>query len=203
MNLKEAYRYMNFLDRLSIEANNLLRDKSFVTTTTIQHFCSKSNNEAKDKTEILPKGRDVEYDTNRVLDFIVKVMGQRELLSLAIVTAKKDTTINIDHSRSMNKHRQSLINTLQRMNDYKSTSKPARATGYKFDADGKQVPYIYDTIEEISIDFNRNDVKGLIKKYSNQCDFISSLLDKIDIETQVDFTPIWDVNDTFEDAILA
>lgn len=203
MNLKEAYRYMNFLERLSIEANTLLRDRSFVTTTTIQHFCSKSNASAEDKTEVLPKVRDVEYAPNDVLDFVVKIMEQRELLSSAIVAAKKKTAIDTDHSCSMNKHRQALIATLQRMNDYKATKKPSRATGYKFDAEGKQVPYIYETTEEQSIDFDRKDVKGLIKKYSDQCDTISTMLDKIDIDTDVDYTPIWDINDTFEDAILA
>lgn len=74
--------------------------------------------------------------------------------------------------------------------------------GYKFDVNGEQKPYIYSISVAKEIDFNRNDVKGLSKKYSKICDEVSSKLDAIEINTIVDFEPLFDINDKFEDVVL-
>lgn len=38
MNLKESYRYANYLDRLLMTADTYLRNKGFVTTTEQNHL---------------------------------------------------------------------------------------------------------------------------------------------------------------------
>ena len=43
MNLKESYRYANYLDSLLNTAYTYLRNKGFVTTTTENHLRSKAN----------------------------------------------------------------------------------------------------------------------------------------------------------------
>ena len=40
-----------------------------------------------------------------------------------------------------------------------------------------------------------------MKKYHKETDEISAKLDAIEINTMVDFTPQWDVNDTLEDIL--
>ena len=54
-----------------------------------------------------------------------------------------------------------------------------------------------------SIDFDRTDVRNLIKKYLKETDEISSKLDLIEITTQVDIEPRFDVNDKFEELVVA
>lgn len=76
-------------------------------------------------------------------------------------------------------------------------------TDYKFDVDGKQTSYRYEVIETTTIDFDRNDVRGLAKKLQKECDNISSKLDLIELTTDVEFTPKWDVNDTLEEIITS
>lgn len=68
---------------------------------------------------------------------------------------------------------------------------------------GDQVSYSYEVIETTSIDFNRNDVRNLIKKYLKETDEISTKLDAIEINTVVDHSPLFDVNDVFDELIKA
>ena len=44
MNLKESYRYANYLDSLLSTAYRYLQNKGFVTTTKQNHLRSKANN---------------------------------------------------------------------------------------------------------------------------------------------------------------
>ena len=46
MNLKESYRYANFLESLLISATNYLCRDDFVTTTKEDHLRSKANKDA-------------------------------------------------------------------------------------------------------------------------------------------------------------
>lgn len=54
----------------------------------------------------------------------------------------------------------------------------------------------------ITIDFDRKDIKGLIKKLTKQCDELSIVLDGLLVTTEVDYTPVFDINDSLEDIIL-
>ena len=103
----------------------------------------------------------------------------------------------------MNKKRQSFVNTLKYIADIKSGEKTVSGSGYKFNAEGNQVKYFYDIVETTQIDFNRNDAKALIKKYNKICDGVSAKLDSIEINTELDFIPKWDISDTFEDVVAA
>ena len=73
---------------------------------------------------------------------------------------------------------------------------------YKFNQEGNQVIYHYDIDEVITIDFDRKDIKGLIKKLTKQCDELSIVLDGLLVTTEVDYTPVFDINDSLEDIIL-
>lgn len=202
MNLKESYRYANYLDRLLETASMYLTHLEFITTTKQMHIRSKANSEAADETLILPKPYDVDFTPMQLIDFSVKVIAEKELLAEAIASAKSKTEINIDNAISMNKKKQSFINVLNNMANTKANTKTVQGYGYKFNAEGNQTKYYYDIEETTTIDFDRNDVKALIKKYSRNCDDISAKLDAIEINTIVDFTPKWDVNDSFEDVVI-
>lgn len=203
MNLKESYRYANFLEDLLDSAKNYLGRDDFVTTTKEDHLRSKANKDAEDELGVVvAKQIDVDFTPNQVIDFIVKVVNEKEKLFTAIADAKSTTEINIDNAISLNKRKQSIISTFQMLAKRKPKETQTTGRDYKFDINGEQKPYNYNINRITSIDYDRNTVKNLIKKYRKECDEISSKLDEIDITTQVNFTPLFDVNDSFEDLVV-
>lgn len=203
MNLKESYRYANYLDRLMDTAYEHLSNRRFITTTTQNHLRSKANAEVQDETLEVPKPYDVDFSPNDIIDFVVKVIDEKEALASAIATAKAKTEINIDNSVAMNKKKQSFVRLLNGMAGIKPGEKIVSGSDYKFNAEGNQVKYFYDVVEKTSIDFDRNDVRNLAKKYLQETDEISSKLDSIEISTEVVFTPSFDINDSFEDIVVS
>ena len=204
MNLKESYRYANYLDALLNTAYRYLQNKGFTTTTKQNHLRSKANNEASDEIVEVQKPYDVEFTPNDIIDFVVGVITEKELLANAIAKAKSGAEINIDNAVAMNKKKQTFISVLNGIADIKPREKTTQGTDYKFNQqDGNQIRYFYNIEETTTIDFNRNDVKALIKKYSKECDDISSKLDAIEINTIVEHTQKYDISDTFEDLVGA
>lgn len=200
MNLKESYRYSKFLDTLLEAAYTFLNDKSFITTTTEKHLRSKTYSEAQDETLVVKKP-DVDFDTNRLIDFVVEVLDERDRLLEAIALAKSKTEFNIDNAISMNKKKQSVARLFTKMAGIKSSESVSKGTGYRFNNEMNQVPYYYDIEKITEIDYNRNDVRNLAKKYFIQADEISSKIDAIEINTEVPFSCKWDVNDSFDNIV--
>ena len=204
MVLKEAYRYQKFLTGLIQSAEYYLYKREFVTTVEQYHERKKSNPDADNETiqkENLTKSS-VDFTANDLLRFIPELLDEKEKLSVAINKAKDTTEIDIDASLSMNKQKQEFIRVLNDMNSKKSCEKTITGKGYKFNVNNEQVPYIYDVVEKTTIDFDRNTVKALIKKYSKETDHVSTMLDRIVLTTQVDFEPKYDINDTLEELLV-
>lgn len=201
MILKEAYRYMNYLDSLLDSARIYLENPHFITTTKQTHYRTKVNPAAQDETTQLAKPFDAVFTPMQLVDFVVKILEEKENLSAAIATAKKTTPIDMDHAVAMNKKRQEFVKILNSMNYIKGSERVVQGSAYKFNQEGNQTNYFYDIEEVRTIDFDRNDVKGLIKKYTKVCDEISAQLDMLLITTKVQYEPKWDINDTLDDLI--
>ena len=202
MNLKESYRYANYLDDLLNKASSYLRNDKFVTTTKQEHLRSKVNSEATDEIVDVKKPYDVEFTPNDVINFAVKVLTEKEKLADAIAIAKANAEINIDTAIALNKKKQYFANTLEALSNIKPRQRTTSGKAYRFNINNEQVPYTYDIEETTAIDFDRNDVRNLVKKYLKETDGISAKLDAIEINTQVVFECSWDVNDSFEDIVV-
>lgn len=202
MNLKESYRYANYLDDLLNKASSYLRNDKFVTTTKQEHLRSKVNSEATDEIIDVQKPYDVEFTPNDVINFAVKVLAEKEKLADAIAIAKANAEINIDTAIALNKKKQYFANTLEALSNIKPRQRTTSGKAYRFNINNEQVPYTYDIEETTTIDFDRNDVRNLVKKYLKETDEISAKLDAIEINTQVVFECSWDVNDSFEDIVV-
>ena len=202
MNLKESYRYANYLDGLLSTAYTYLRNKGFVTTTVEEHLRSKSNPDVEDETIEVQKPFDVEFLPNDVIDFVVKVIEEKEKLSESIAEAKSTTEINIDNAISMNKKKQGFVSVLNGIADIKPSEKIVNGTGYKFNQEGNQVKYFYSIKQITSIDFDRKNIRNLIKKYAKETDDISTKLDLIEVTINVEYEPLFDINDNFEECIF-
>ena len=201
MNLKESYRYANYLDGLLSTAYTYLRNKGFVTTTVEEHLRKQSNPDVENETIEVQKPFDVEFKPNQVIDFVVRVLNEKNKLSDAIAEAKNTTDVNIDNAIAMNKKKQGFVSVLNGIADIKPSETKTTSKGYKFDINGEQKPYVYDVNRKTSIDFDRTDVRNLIKKYLKETDEISAKLDLIEITTQVDFVPAFDINSKFEELV--
>lgn len=202
MILKDAYRYQKCLSTMIGQAETLLLNNSFVTSTTQKHNRKKANSEAED--EIIEVDKPItDFTAMDVINFIADAIKEKQKISDAIVAAKRNTDIDIDSSISLNKIKQEYIGYLRRLAVMDSSERKTYGTDYKFDVDGKQTSYRYEVIETTTIDFDRNDVRGLAKKLQKECDNISSKLDLIELTTDVEFTPKWDVNDTLEEIITS
>lgn len=203
MNLKEAFRYQNFLDELLGTAYSYLNNKNFVVSTVETHLKSQVNPDAKDEVIEVQKPYDVEFTPNELIDFVVKVVNEKEKISNIISDAKMRTEIDIDVAIALNKKKQGFARVLQSLSNIKSGEKVKNASDYKFNTDGNQVSYYYKINEVTKIDFNRNDVRGLYKKLLKETDEVSAKLDSILINTELDFNPSWDINDSFEECVVA
>ena len=202
MILKEAFRYQKCLSTMISKAEALLSMSTFTTTTVQVHHKNKMNQEAEDETVTVEKPI-TDFTPMDVVNFIVEAIKEKENLSNAITEAKKHTEIDLDSSVSLNQIKQGYVTYLRRMAAMTSSERKTSATDYKFDVEGKQTSYRYDVTETTTIDFDRNDVRNLAKKYQKECDEISAKLDLLTITTEVDFTPKWDVNDTLEEIIVS
>lgn len=201
MILKEAFRYQNYLTSLFTQATGYLSREDFITTTIQKHNRTKVNPDAQDEDIVVPKVFTVDYKPNDLIDFVVKLIDEKQKLSNAIAEAKKSLDIDVDAAMSMNKTKQDFISVLRRMVSIKSSESDKEGTSYKFNNDGDQVSYRYPVKEVKTIDYDRNAVKGLISKYKKETDQISTTRDRIDIMTDVDYTPVWEVDTPLEDIL--
>ena len=199
--LKEAYRYQNYLQRLINEARGYLIKPDFTTTTKQIHHKSKANPGDEDETQVVDKPYDVEFTPNDIINFILDAIVEKESLSKAIEEAKKKADIDLDASGAMNKVKQEYVNILGFLEKVKSKKNTKTGTAYKFNVNGDQVPYYYDIEEDVTIDYDRNKVKRLIKKLRKETDQVSQDMDKALVTIEVEYTPIWDVDTPLEDVI--
>ena len=202
MILKEAFRYQNYLSSLFVQATSYLSREDFITTTTQKHNRTMVNPDAQNEDIVVPKVFNISYKPNDLIDFVVKLIDEKQKLSNAITEAKKSLDIDVDAAMSMNKTKQDFISVLRRMASIKPNETDKEGTSYKFNNDGDQVSYRYPVKEVKTIDYDRNAVKGLISKYKKETDQISTTRDRIDIMTEVDYTPLWEVDTPLEDILV-
>lgn len=204
MVLKEAFRTQNYLEGLVSEGLNFLMRTDNVTTKKQEHMRKKVNTDADDEVIELPKSVEFENEAitpNVVIDFVMDVLTEKEKLTSAIVAAKAKAEIDIDSSIALNKSRQHIAAILHVMCNIKSSEKQIIGRDYKFNVDGVQVPYQYNINEITTIDFDRNKVKGLVKKLSRESDEVSTKLDALNVTVNVDYMPKYEIGDSFEDCL--
>lgn len=201
MILKEAFQYQNYLDKLLNMATEYLDNDSFLTTTKQTHKKSKADKDAADETIVVQKPQGINFSPSDVIDFIMEVLQEKETVGFAITKAKRNTKFDIDQTISMNKKKQIFISHLIKMANMKSMEKKSTGIGYRLNVAGDQTKYYYDVEEITSIDFNRGNVKALVKKLTKDTEKVSAELDRIMILTEVDVVPKWDITDTLEDLI--
>lgn len=199
MNLRESFQYMNFLDGKLEEIEWKLRDTKNVVTIKETHMKSASNPNFQDEDKTIEP--DIEFEAVQLIDFMDVIMKEKAKLSVAIHEAKNKAEVNLDHAISLNKAKQKQAVILKRLIDLKTKEEERRETAYMINNEGNQVPFYYPVKRVATINYDRNKVKARYRAIKKECDEMSTLIDKIQINTEVVFDPKWDVSDTLEDML--
>lgn len=199
MNLKEAFRYQNFLDRMMLSVRDSISQKDHALKTTETHFCSAANPEAKDRVEKVDKGEF--YQNDDVIRLGLKLIEEKKTLSHAIAWAKSYSGVNIDAEIETNKFRQQAVAGIKCMLGFKPGKRKSQARGYKFDINQTQVPYVYDMDIVDEDNFDRTAAKEIMRRLVDEADAVSTKVELALVNTNVDYTPPFNVNDTFDDVM--
>lgn len=199
MNLKESFRYQNFLDMLMRSADVSITSKDHCLVTTKIHHYSKANPEAVDVKETI--SMDEFFSNDMVIAFMKWLVEEREKLTKAIGAAKASIDFDIDAAVATNKFRQEINSSIKNMLRYTPTKRVEQGRGYKFNAEGNQMPYLYEIEVSTTEAYDKTEAKQYMRSVIADADKVSADTDSAMINTQVDYTPKFDVNDTFEDVM--
>ena len=206
MNLREAYRYHNHIENLHSMARAYLLQPANFMHIEEHHMRSKANPDAQDETVVASQNADKTLSNvpvETLVHFIIEVLDEELKLSEAIEKAKSSMGDCYDAILCCNKKRRSTADLIESLGRAKDTERTREARSYKINAEGNQVAYYYDVIEKSSVTYDRNEMKRISRSMRQLADQVSSKIDRADIDTEVEMTPVFDINDSFEDAVLS
>lgn len=199
MNLKESFRYQNFLDMMMRAASASIQQRDHCLKVTKTHLRSKANPDASDVTETVEG--EVFFANDDVVAFMAWLVKEREKLTTAIGAAKTSIGFDIDAAIETNKFRQTVNGSIKNMLRYTPTKRVEQGRDYKFNVEGNQTPYIYE-IEVVSEEaYDKTGAKTLMREMISKADEVSAAIDAAMINTKVDYEPVFDVNETFDDVM--
>ena len=204
MNLKDAFRAQNKLQALMDEAGDILQDRGNTLKVTTTHLRSKVMPEAQDAvTEDAALSEYAEH-INQVAAFLMDMLAEREKISTAISAAKSKLPLDVDSETGLNRVRQELAGIFRRMAVLRNSEVLIAngGSGYRFNGEGNQVSYRCDAKRVTTINFDRNKVRGMATELGRRADEVSARLDKCLVNTTVDYTLPFEMNNSF-DTILS
>ena len=189
MNLKEAFQAQNKLNMLFGHFIDYLGDNTNVTTVKEKHFRSRAAAGQVDETLDATNYESKVYPTDKVIDFLLVLIDEREKLARAIQAAKNQMEVDIDTAVDVNKKRHSAIEIFRELRQLKSSSLLRKnfGTGFIFNNEGNQTNYRYDVEVVTTIDFDRNKIRATVDKLQKKADEVSAAIDAALINTQVDY----------------
>lgn len=199
MNLKEAFHYQNFLNSLMNLAAMSVKSGGALKITK-KHLKNKANPDAENVEETIEPTDYIPVES--YVRFMECLIEAKAALTEAISDAKSGLAFDIDAAVETNKLRQSAHGSLKRiLNMNKAYTKTERDSDYKFNAEGNQVSYVYDVEVTATEMFDRKFIKDKTKELITKSDEVSAMIDMAMVNTIVNYTPAFDVNDSFEDII--
>lgn len=207
MNLKEAFRFQNKLRSMMDEAQSILGSTANITKVQNTYLRKKVMPEAENETTIDAPATEYSEQITLVAEFLLHLVSEREKLSVAIFQAKAGLNLpaGLDGEVSLNSKRQEVAGLFRRMAGLRSSEVliPNGGTGYRFNNEGNQVSYRCDVKRVTTINFDRNKIRKMCGDLSKKSDEVSASLDSVLVNTQVEYTVPFDVNDTFAEAFEA
>lgn len=205
MNLKEAFRFQNKIQRLMEEAESILRWDKNVTKVENTALLHKVNPDAENETTVEMPETEYSEQITQIAVFLMFLLAERERLGYAIREAKRGLNMDFDGEVSLNAKRQEIAGIFRHMGEIRCSENlyPGAGVGYKFNAEGNQVSYRCDLKKVTTINFDRNKVRAYASGLNKKADRISAELDKCMVNTEVAYEAPFDVNDTFAEVLCA
>lgn len=203
MNLKEAFRYQNYLRTVFVEARDSITDIRHAFNVTKVHKRHDANPGAEDMTE-LPKDPDY-FSNDNVILFMIAIIEEKEKLCDAIVKTKnkimEETGLSVDQATECNKLRRDAAFAINKMLKYKQSKCTDRGSAFLLNNEGNQATYYYDV--EVSKDeaFDRVNAKRISRDISATADKVSGIVDQAMVNYEVYFDPMFDINDSFDESM--
>ena len=195
MNLKEAFQAQNKIGELLDYISFYLSNVDNVMTVTEKHLRSKALAGQQDDSVDVSRKSEEMFEVGKLMDIWQQLMEEKEQLGLAIGKAKAGMDFNLDSAVDANKSRRSFLMTLQRLANRKSSHElqKGEGRGYVFNNDGNQTTYCYDIDRIMTIDYDRNKVRVMVKELTRESDEVSIKIDEALLHTQVDYEPKFDL----------
>ena len=203
MNLKEAFRYQNKLQNLMDEAEAILRRDKYVTKVENTALRHKVNPDAEDETTVEEPDTEYSGQITEIAVFLMYLLEQKETLGKAIRLAKASMDMDFDGEVSLNAKRQEIAAIFRHMGQIRcsETLYSGAGVGYKFNAEGNQVSYRCDLKKVTTINFDRNKIRSFASGLNKKSDHISAELDRQMVNTEVNYEPPFNVNETFDEVL--
>lgn len=201
--LKKSFEMQNYLSDLLNSALSVLGYNDNITTTKQKHLRNKSYSEAVDEEIVVKKTEELQYTINDLMKFIDVLVNEMDKLTFAINKAKSYNGQFFDGLISMNNKKRSILRRYEMMAKLKPTETVIKGTGEKFNEAGEQVTYRYDIEQVTTIDYDRNEVKKKVSKLRKELDETSDTIDEMQLQSMVDYDPIFEVGETLEDVIAS
>lgn len=212
MTMKEAGRYANFLDKMIDEliymANYGMDSKIYSVIET--HKKSASYKDATDEIIEVEFEDESEIDVPNLTKLLEELFVEKSVLAQSIAETKKNLNIEINADKIMNldaaleyakllrRFSESYLRPLSSKKDRKSKEK---RTGYAFNVEGNQTPYIYEAEIITKVIFDTKSLSEKIKANNELADKISQKIDMVMSLESVEFTPKFSYLDSSEDII--
>jgi len=202
MNLKEAFRFQKRLNEFIETAIIYAGSVSYAYKTTHKHFVNKVNPDIEDFEEVT-EPESFLCSIDNMAKIAIALIGEREKLSLAIVEAKRTAPIDIDVYTDLNKTRRLLSNKIKAISSHKPTIVKNVGYGTRFNVEGNQVQYRYDVEIHREDFFDREWCKSKVPELYDICEETSKQLELALLSTEVDYEPLFKINDKFEDVVAS
>lgn len=195
MNLKEAFQAQNKIGELLDYISLYLSNVDNVMTVTEKHLRSKALAGQQDDSVDVSRKSEEMFEVGKLIDIWQQLMNEKEQLGLAIGKAKAGMSFNLDAAVDTNKSRRAFLVTMQRLANRKSSHElqKGEGRGYVFNNDGNQTTYCYDIDRIMTIDYDRNKVRAMVKELTRESDEVSIKIDEALLHTQVDYEPKFDL----------
>jgi len=201
MNLKEAFTYQNFYDRLISMAENYLINTNSTYTKTFTHLRHAVNPDAEDVVKVEIQSEKLPYDVATFVAFALDVLEEKEKMFAAIRKAKESAELDLDAAIGMNKTRKNLQNVLSGLYQRREYDMLTTGRDYKFNVNGEQVPYTYEINEKLTVEYDKKAIKKIMKSLDAKCNEASRQVDRLNVNLVVDITPKYTLDMDLEDCL--
>ena len=195
VNLKEAFQAQNKIGELQDYITRYLYKSDNVMTITEKHLRSKALAGQQDDSVDVSQKAEEGFEVGRLLAVWQELMEEKDRLGAAIGKAKAGMEFNLDAAVDANKSRRAFLTTLQGLASRKSSHelRKGEGRGYVFNNDGNQTAYCYDIDRIMTIDYDRNKVRAMVKELTQTADAVSIKIDEALLTTKVDYKPKFDL----------